>query len=231
MFFSGLSIFFVHKVAQLIALNKKFTLVATSLFSFSALQINQAWQLRMYSLVILFMLLSIYFLLSYLKHDKNKYLVFFITASLLGSLTDYSFLWYLLPLNLALLTGYFTDKQLKENTNLYLSTGLLDFLTLIYLLIFAGSERTQIINLINWIPHPNLKSVLVAITSLYGFNFFEDFYKFNVLKTIGETGFFTKDISSIITGLILVLATIYLTFYLYYWLKATNRTKTQKFFF
>ena len=101
--FSIFNLIVIFLIAKTIKFNKYFPLLATFFFSFSVLNIEESFQIRMYALVLFLMLLSFWSYLKILFGQKEPgfYLFIFCLTNFLGILSDYAFIWYFLSLIVA----------------------------------------------------------------------------------------------------------------------------------
>lgn len=171
--FSIFSLFFYFKLAKFI-LNEKFALLATFLLTISSFHIHYAWQIRMYSLFMLLVTISLYFAIILIKKIKKKepfslgFLSLFFIVNLLGSLTHYGFLLYLICLGLFFL--FFLVKEsrlfslLKEKRLFIL--GLSHFIIPFLVFLLLNNKSGDVIGLISWIKPLDIKQIGLLLLNL-----------------------------------------------------------------
>jgi len=103
--FSLATAYLTFKLSKELKINKHFPLIAILFFTLHTLMIEQGFQLKMYSLVVLLMLLSIFSVFKAIKGQK-RWLAVFCLANFLGILTDYAFIWYFISLFVGYLIIY-----------------------------------------------------------------------------------------------------------------------------
>lgn len=92
-FFSAVTLIYCYKLGNRLV-NRTFGLIVLIIFSFSNLLISLSWQANVYSLVIMFTLISVYYYFFKLKSRNSGLFLFFINIS--GFLSDYSFAWLII---------------------------------------------------------------------------------------------------------------------------------------
>lgn len=93
-----------------------FSLILVFLYCFSGYFIIFDWQVRMYSLIVSFILLSIFIFdkgISNKHEEKLTFWIFFIAVNIIGLYIDYSYLWYFIPLTLFSLAYSIIKKNQK----------------------------------------------------------------------------------------------------------------------
>ncbi|MFH1971781.1 MAG: glycosyltransferase family 39 protein [Patescibacteria group bacterium] len=101
-------IFFLFNTYLLNKLGKRikdslFSLILVFLYCFSGYFIIFDWQVRMYSLIVSFILLSIYIFdkgVNRKREEKMPFWIIFTAVNFIGLYIDYSYLWYFIPLTL-----------------------------------------------------------------------------------------------------------------------------------
>lgn len=152
----------VYKIAEKLKINKYFALTCLALFAVSPYQIEYAWWARMYAMVLFFSLASIYFLIKLYFSKRKIWGVLFIAANFLGYCTDYSFIWYLLVLNIILFSCI-----LKNWSNIkYLLVS--DLLILLCSPILINNFSQILDSKIFWIEKPNLNILKATILWFLG---------------------------------------------------------------
>ena len=194
--FSLVSIFLVFKIAESLGVNSLYGFLSSLLFSFSAFQIDYAWQARMYTLELLLILLSIYFLIPLLTTKNTQHLFFFVFSNILGFLADYGFVWYLLSLHVAFLAlnvlsllKYGPWKALNRK-GLLVGLLLSDFLILFYVPVTI-KVFSKALDSVAWIEFPTFNILQKTIYFFFGF---ADKYgpKINTLYSIPATFLITS---------------------------------------
>ncbi len=130
--FGALSILLVFTIAKELFDNLT-ALIASLLFSISAVMIEYSQEARLYSFLIFITLACAYFLLKSLKEKRNSHIVSFIVFNALGIYTHYPFLFFVLFeigfLSYIFVKDYFNKNKIKLNK---IHTAALT-LTLLYL--------------------------------------------------------------------------------------------------
>jgi len=111
--FSFFNFLLIYLIAKEIKFNKYFPTLTVLFFTLSHLNIEESFQIRMYALVLMLMLLSFWAFLKILFNSQGLkfYLFVFCLVNFLGLFTDYAFIWYYLALTL----GVFIFLFLREN--------------------------------------------------------------------------------------------------------------------
>jgi len=140
--FSFGSLILVYLIAKSLKIGKYFPFIVTLFFSLSLMNIDLAFQVRMYSLVTFWMLLSLLCFVKILFNKNQKFFITFCLANFLGILTDYAFIWYFLSIFFGFLVILFLTKKKiiriykEELSNLGLALGISSFLMLTWLPFF-----------------------------------------------------------------------------------------------
>ncbi|MBL7196792.1 MAG: glycosyltransferase family 39 protein [Candidatus Omnitrophica bacterium] len=145
--------------------DEKIALVGSFLFSVSSASIYYSQDARMYSLVVLFVLLSVLFLLKALNRNRNIYwLLYTIFTLFVLSLSASSIPVILFELLFVILTW----RRYKDSVRKFIiSLFLIAFFYLPLILVLIRSKGPDVLS---WIPPPNLFSI-VETFRLFGFKF------------------------------------------------------------
>lgn len=206
--FSLLSILLVFKISELLNINKTYGLIASFIFAFSSFQIDHAWQARMYSLLLLFILFSIYFLsLFIIKGKKPIYEFLFLLANVFGFFVDYGFLWYLVALDFTFLSFFIFSRRtaLRFPFKGLIFSHLLIFL---YAPIFIKGFLPALEN-VSWIPLPSLEVFLGNILYFFGLD-----------ERLGTLAFFQ-----------IILLVVSLGIFIYFLIASLKRREVYSFFY
>ena len=167
--FGVLSIIAIYKVGQLL-FNKKVGLISAFILAISPLSIYYSQELRPYSLVTFFVLMSIYNLIKSLENNRLRSWIGFIIFTVLCMYTHFATVFLLIIVNFFFLYCYFTNKKCKVLLKRWVITQLV-----IGGLYFPGMvgllKKTFIWSLYAWPPEPSL--ALIIQSSMYfnmGFN-------------------------------------------------------------
>ena len=93
--FGIISILFLYLLSKEL-FGEPTAIVSSLIFSLSAVMVEYSQEARLYSLLISVALATAYFLIKYLKENKNKYFVLFILLNLLGIYIHYPFLFFVM---------------------------------------------------------------------------------------------------------------------------------------
>ena len=161
--FGVLSIIAIYKVGQLL-FNKKVGLISAFILAISPLSIYYSQELRPYSLVTFFVLMSIYNLIKSLENNRLRSWIGFIIFTVLCMYTHFATVFLLIIVNFFFLYRYFTDKKCKVLLKRWVITQLV--IGGLYFLGIMGLLKKAII----WYAWPPEPSFALIIQSFMYFN-------------------------------------------------------------
>lgn len=198
-----LNIYFFYLLGKIL-LNQNFGLLSAFILSSSSFHIHYSWQTRMYALYMLLVNISLFMLLIFLKilkekkSPKAKFLFLFFLVNLIGTLTHYGFLLYLICLSLFLFIFIIKESLSVSFKKQKLLIIFLLCHSIIAILVFLllNNKSGDIISTIKWIRLLNLKQGLFIFLSLNN-------------GYIDVSGYVSKNILSFIP-LLIILGTLFI---------------------
>lgn len=161
--FSLLNNLLIYKIAENLNINKYFAPICAFLWAISPYQIEYSWWARMYSLVLLFALFSTFSMLKFFQSKKLGWGWLFILSNIGGFYTDYSFIWYLIIINL--FTFFFLFKLNKKIILLLITS---DAIISLYLPIFFNNLSRILLLPVNGGKKPNYQFLKATIVWFFG---------------------------------------------------------------
>jgi len=171
-----LDVIVLYKIGRSFSLKKQEIILFLLPFSTSLYFFKFTYTLRMYSIAILFLLFSIYFLLQYSQKQNWKYLFFSLLADILGIFSVYGYLLWL-PIKIAILIKGAAERK-EAKINLWVLASMSTFISSTFIIFKSYLANKSIFNVyLNWVKIPFFEDLGISFISLNGgglFTYFED---------------------------------------------------------
>lgn len=171
-----LDVIVLYKIGRLFSLKKQEIILFLLPFSTSLYFFKFTYILRMYSIAILFLLLSIYFLLKYSQKQNWKYLFFSLLADIFGIFSVYGYLLWL-PIKIAILIKGAVERK-EAKINLWVLVSMSTFVSSTYIILKSYLVNKRIFSAhLGWVKVPFIEDLGISFISLNGgglFTYFED---------------------------------------------------------